>query len=273
MVFLAEGAAGASTLAGTLAVSRPTITVVVDGLVAKGFVERQGDDTDRRKVHHRLTPSGRRALDRADAAVVRAARRARGPPRRRRDDRCAVERARAVGQGTARGALECGRQPHVTRSARRLVALRAAGHRRPLGAAERASESRAEQEVVAADVAPAPLEQAEVLRLARGVVPRARGRDPDPASDDGGDRQRVDRPHHVARALHLGPGRPRRLPVDPHLRRTARRSTASPIASSTTCGSSSSSTSRGCRSRSTTVCNPVSSSHGRTPTSAPCRCS
>ncbi len=70
MVFLSDGAAGASTLAGTLAVSRPTITVVVDGLVAKGFVERQGDDTDRRKVHHRLTAAGRRTLDRADAAVA-----------------------------------------------------------------------------------------------------------------------------------------------------------------------------------------------------------
>jgi long-chain acyl-CoA synthetase len=69
MVFLVEGSAGASKLAGTLAVSRPTITVVVDGLVAKGFVERQGDDTDRRKVHHRLTPAGKRALERADVAV------------------------------------------------------------------------------------------------------------------------------------------------------------------------------------------------------------
>ena len=69
MVFLSEGAAGASTLAGTLAVSRPTITVVVDGLVAKGYVERQGDENDRRKVHHRLTPAGRRAHERADAVV------------------------------------------------------------------------------------------------------------------------------------------------------------------------------------------------------------
>ena len=69
MVFLAEGSAGASALAGTLAVSRPTITVVVDGLVAKGFVERQGDEVDRRKVHHRLTPAGRRALEQADEVV------------------------------------------------------------------------------------------------------------------------------------------------------------------------------------------------------------
>ncbi len=69
MVFLAEGSAGASALAGTLAVSRPTITVVVDGLVAKGFVERQGDEVDRRKVHHRLTPAGRRSLEQADAVV------------------------------------------------------------------------------------------------------------------------------------------------------------------------------------------------------------
>jgi long-chain acyl-CoA synthetase len=69
MVFLSAGASGASTLAGTLAVSRPTITVVVDGLVAKGYVERQGDEHDRRKVHHRLTPAGRRALERADGVV------------------------------------------------------------------------------------------------------------------------------------------------------------------------------------------------------------
>ena len=70
MVFLSEGAAGASTLAGTLAVSRPTITVVVDGLVAKGYVQRLGDDSDRRKVHHRLTPEGTVALGHADAAVA-----------------------------------------------------------------------------------------------------------------------------------------------------------------------------------------------------------
>ena len=69
MVFLSGGSAGASTLAGTLAVSRPTITVVVDGLVAKGYVERQGDENDRRKVHHRLTPAGQRALERADGVV------------------------------------------------------------------------------------------------------------------------------------------------------------------------------------------------------------
>jgi DNA-binding MarR family transcriptional regulator len=69
MVFLAEGSAGASALAGTLAVRRPAITVVVHGLVAKGFVQRQGDAVDRRKVHHRLTPAGRRALERADGLV------------------------------------------------------------------------------------------------------------------------------------------------------------------------------------------------------------
>jgi DNA-binding MarR family transcriptional regulator len=68
MVFLSEGAAGASTLAGTLAVSRPTITVVVDGLV-RGLRRAAGDENDRRKVHHRLTPAGRRALERADGVV------------------------------------------------------------------------------------------------------------------------------------------------------------------------------------------------------------
>jgi long-chain acyl-CoA synthetase len=45
------------------------VTAVVDGLVARGLVERRHVVADRRQVDHVLTPTGRRALDDADAAV------------------------------------------------------------------------------------------------------------------------------------------------------------------------------------------------------------
>ncbi|HVA44270.1 MAG TPA: MarR family transcriptional regulator [Acidimicrobiales bacterium] len=69
LMFLAEGAVAASALADNLAVSRPSVTAVVDGLVARGLVERRHDEGDRRRVGHTLTAEGRRVLDQADAAV------------------------------------------------------------------------------------------------------------------------------------------------------------------------------------------------------------
>jgi long-chain acyl-CoA synthetase len=45
------------------------VTAVVDGLVARGLVERRDVVADRRQVDHVLTQTGRRALDDADAAV------------------------------------------------------------------------------------------------------------------------------------------------------------------------------------------------------------
>jgi DNA-binding MarR family transcriptional regulator len=45
------------------------VTTLVDGLVARGFVERTPACDDRRRVEHRLTPAGQEALDRADVAV------------------------------------------------------------------------------------------------------------------------------------------------------------------------------------------------------------
>lgn len=70
LAFLSEGSAAASALAGTLAVSRPTVTVVVDGLVARGLVERTADAVDRRRVHQQLTTAGEERLAEADAAVA-----------------------------------------------------------------------------------------------------------------------------------------------------------------------------------------------------------
>jgi long-chain acyl-CoA synthetase len=61
----------ASALADRLAVSRPSITGVVDGLVQKGFVERHHDPEDRRRVGHNLTSKGRTVLRKADESVNR----------------------------------------------------------------------------------------------------------------------------------------------------------------------------------------------------------
>ena len=73
LAFLAEEptAAAASRLAERLAVSRPTITAVVDGLAGRGLVQRRDDPDDRRRVDHVLTDAGRRALEQADALVAR----------------------------------------------------------------------------------------------------------------------------------------------------------------------------------------------------------
>ncbi len=66
---LAEGSAAASGLADRLAVRRPSITALIDGLVARGLVDRRQEDTDRRRVALRLTEEGTRTLGAADRAV------------------------------------------------------------------------------------------------------------------------------------------------------------------------------------------------------------
>ncbi|HEX7459891.1 MAG TPA: MarR family transcriptional regulator [Acidimicrobiales bacterium] len=66
---LDESSAVSSHLAERLAVRPPTITAVVDGLVAKGLVERRTVEGDRRRVDHVLTAAGHRVLDAADAAI------------------------------------------------------------------------------------------------------------------------------------------------------------------------------------------------------------
>jgi len=66
---LDESSAVSSDLAQRLAVRPPTITAVVDGLVARGLVERRTVEGDRRRVDHVLTAEGHRVLDGADAAI------------------------------------------------------------------------------------------------------------------------------------------------------------------------------------------------------------
>jgi long-chain acyl-CoA synthetase len=69
LAFLDESSAVSSDLAERLAVRPPSVTAVVDGLAARGLVERRPVTADRRQVDHVLTASGRRTLDTADAAV------------------------------------------------------------------------------------------------------------------------------------------------------------------------------------------------------------
>lgn len=67
LALLGHGSAVASALASKLAVSPPSVTAIVDGLVARGLVSRQSDGGDRRRVTHALTDKGRRVLSEADA--------------------------------------------------------------------------------------------------------------------------------------------------------------------------------------------------------------
>jgi DNA-binding MarR family transcriptional regulator len=72
LTFLRDGKVTAGVLAGRLAVSRPAITTLVDGLVARGFVDRSPVEADRRQVDHLLTAAGLEVLDRADVVVEAA---------------------------------------------------------------------------------------------------------------------------------------------------------------------------------------------------------
>jgi long-chain acyl-CoA synthetase len=69
LVVLAEGSAAASGLADRLAVRPSSITAVIDGLVAKGFVDRKHEEGDRRRIALRLTDEGAAALAEANVAV------------------------------------------------------------------------------------------------------------------------------------------------------------------------------------------------------------
>jgi DNA-binding MarR family transcriptional regulator len=90
LILLADGSAAASVLAGKLDVSPPSVTSLIDGLVARGLVERRPASADRRRVDHLLTSKGLAVLADADrAAASRLA---------------AVAAAAPSGQG--RGALE-----------------------------------------------------------------------------------------------------------------------------------------------------------------------
>jgi long-chain acyl-CoA synthetase len=67
---LENGGATATYAAERLAVSPPSVTAIVDGMVTKGFVQRASVAEDRRRVELAITDAGRVALQRADAVIL-----------------------------------------------------------------------------------------------------------------------------------------------------------------------------------------------------------
>jgi len=66
---LDDGAEAPSSLATQLAVTKPSITGVVEGLLQRGLVDRTASIEDRRRISINLTDEGRRVLALADRAV------------------------------------------------------------------------------------------------------------------------------------------------------------------------------------------------------------
>jgi DNA-binding MarR family transcriptional regulator len=62
LALIAAGDERSSLLADRLAVAKPTITAVVDGLVERGYVAREAVAGDRRSIRVAVTPSGGAAL-------------------------------------------------------------------------------------------------------------------------------------------------------------------------------------------------------------------
>jgi DNA-binding MarR family transcriptional regulator len=69
LVFLAPRGRPATHVAALLGVTPSTVTSVVDGLVARGLVERSADPGDRRRVVLSLTELGRRTVSTGDEVV------------------------------------------------------------------------------------------------------------------------------------------------------------------------------------------------------------
>lgn len=72
LIVLEGGSVPAGALTGDLAISRPSVTALVDKLCERGLVVRVPYPGDRRRVDQLLTPEGRAALNAADAAAERA---------------------------------------------------------------------------------------------------------------------------------------------------------------------------------------------------------
>jgi DNA-binding MarR family transcriptional regulator len=70
LVMVASGDQRASRLAGRLALSKPTVTAVVEGLVERGLLTRSEVTGDRRAVNLSLTDAGRRSLAITDVAMA-----------------------------------------------------------------------------------------------------------------------------------------------------------------------------------------------------------
>src|SRR5215813_13628124 len=70
LALIAAGDERSSLLANRLAVAKPTITAVVDGLVDRGLLERASVHGDRRSIRLSLTKEGTHALHAAEQEMA-----------------------------------------------------------------------------------------------------------------------------------------------------------------------------------------------------------
>lgn len=69
LLLLAHGSSVPSRIADQLAVARPSVTALLEGLVARRLVHRHRDPGDGRRMRHELTSEGRQILRRADEVL------------------------------------------------------------------------------------------------------------------------------------------------------------------------------------------------------------
>ncbi len=67
---VARGDERATVLAGRLALTKPTVSAIVDALVERGALERHAVAGDRRSTQLVITPAGRDALAASEAAMA-----------------------------------------------------------------------------------------------------------------------------------------------------------------------------------------------------------
>lgn len=70
LALIAAGDERATRLAGRLAITKPSVSGVVDGLVERGLLAREPVAGDRRAIRLRLTRPGSRALAEAEATMA-----------------------------------------------------------------------------------------------------------------------------------------------------------------------------------------------------------
>jgi DNA-binding MarR family transcriptional regulator len=70
LALVAAGDERATLLAGRLAITKPSVSAVVEGLAERGYLAREPVDGDRRAVRLRITAAGTDALATAEAAMA-----------------------------------------------------------------------------------------------------------------------------------------------------------------------------------------------------------
>ena len=70
LALVSAGDERATLLAGRLAITKPSVSAVVDGLVERGCLAREPVDGDRRAIRLCITPTGATALHTAESAMA-----------------------------------------------------------------------------------------------------------------------------------------------------------------------------------------------------------